>query len=71
LTSVFSRIFFTISALFLFIAALQKALFWMGVPVDKLQWVGYNPGRLFEFAGIFLLFVVVLLLRQIRELLKK
>ena len=31
----------------------------------------YAPGRLLEFAGILLIFVVALLLRQVRELLRE
>lgn len=68
LTSFFSRIFFTIASVLLVISVLQRLFrLW---DADAMVF-GYNPGRLFEFAGIFLLFVITLLLRQIRESLKK
>jgi hypothetical protein len=31
----------------------------------------YKPGRLLEFAAIFLIFVIALLLRQVRDALKE
>jgi hypothetical protein len=36
-----------------------------------ISWISYAPGRLFEFSGIFLLLVIALLLRQIREAIYK
>ena len=68
MTSIFSRAFFTLASLLLIIGIIQKISYWLGANVS---WVGYDPGRLFEFAGIFLLFVMILLLRQIREVLIK
>lgn len=36
-----------------------------------LKWNPYQSGRMFEFSGIFMIFAIALLLRQIREELKK
>jgi len=68
LTSIFSRIFFGVASIILVIAVLQRIVRFFEPGV---KWFGYDPGRLFEFSGIFLLFVLTLLMRQIRELLKK
>ena len=68
MTSIFSRAFFTLASLLVIIAIIQKISYWLGADVS---WFAWNPGRLFEFAGICLLFVTVLLLRQIREVLIK
>ena len=68
LTSIFSRIFFAIAVVLLAAAVLERVVR-LFEPFTK--WFGYDPGRLFEFSGIFLLFVITLLLRQIRELLNK
>jgi len=68
MTSIFSRAFFTLASLLVIISIILKISYWLGADVS---WARYDPGRLFEFAGIFLLFVTVLLLRQIREVLIK
>ena len=68
LTSIFSRIFFAVALILLGIAVLQRIVRLFD---PDAMWFGYDPGRLFEFSGIFLLFVLTLILRQIRELLKK
>ena len=68
MTSIFSRAFFTLASLLVIIGIIEKISYWLG---GSNIWVGYVPGRLFEFAGIFLLFAMVLLLRQIREVLIK
>ncbi|MCK5033037.1 MAG: hypothetical protein KAS18_05365 [Calditrichia bacterium] len=36
-----------------------------------LSWIPYSPFRLLEFGAIFMLFVIALLLRQIRDILRK
>ncbi len=64
LTSVLSRIFFTVAFILFLIAAsdwLLRVFGWTW------SWSGYTPGRLFELSAILMIFVVVLLLRQIRE----
>ncbi|MFX1589128.1 MAG: hypothetical protein ACFFC1_13325 [Promethearchaeota archaeon] len=68
LTSIFNRIFFGVALIFFGISVLEWIVRLFGSDV---RWFGYDPGRLFEFSGIFLLFAITLLLRQIRELLKK
>ena len=64
LTSIFSRVFFLISLLLFLIAASDRFLRLFGW---SWSWIGYAPGRLFELSAMFMIFVVVLLLRQIRE----
>lgn len=68
ITSCFSRILFFIALGLLGVAFLNWFLRLLGW---TLTWVKYQPGRLMEFAGILILFVIVLMLRQIRELMKK
>ncbi len=64
LTSLFSRIFFAV-AFFVLVIAIIDWLLRMGG--TTLSFISYSPGRLFEFAAILMIFVMVLLLRQIRE----
>jgi hypothetical protein len=40
---------------------------WFGY---QLTWVPYEPGRLLEFSAILVIFVIALLLRQIRDTLR-
>ena len=68
ITHYFSRIFFFVALGLLGIAILDWLLRFFGY---TLSWINYQPGRLMEFAGILVLFVIVLILRQIRELMKK
>ena len=68
LTSVFCRLFFAIALLLLAVAVIDRILGFFGW---RLLWVSYQPGRLLEFAGILMTFVIALLLRQIREALRK
>ena len=67
LTSVFIRVFFAVALLLLLISVGDR---FIGLFGWKLAWF-YEPGRLLEFSAIMMLFVVGLLLRQIREQLKK
>ncbi len=62
-----SRIFFA-AALILFIMAVLE---WLLFRMQERFWLGYEPGRLVEFAAMFLLPVITVLLRQIREELRK
>jgi len=68
LTSYFCRGSFVAAVLLLFVAVLEWLLRLFGY---TLNWLHYRPGRLLELAGILVLFVIVLILRQIRETLKK
>ena len=64
LTSIFSRIFFVVASLLLLIAIIDWILRLFGW---TFSWIPYQPGRLLEFAAYIMIFVIVLLLRQIRE----
>jgi len=64
LTSIFSRIFFAVASLLLLIAIVDWILGLFGC---TFSWLQYQPGRLLEFAAYIMVFVIILLLRQIRE----
>lgn len=64
LTSLLSRVFFAVAFIVLVIAVIDWLLRMGG---RTLSFISYQPGRLFEFAAILMIFVMVLLLRQIRE----
>ena len=68
LTSILSRLFFAVAFALLLIAVLDRVLNIFGW---YLTWTHYRAGRLFEFSAMLMIFVIVLLLRQIRERLKK
>jgi hypothetical protein len=36
-----------------------------------MSWLPYQPGRMLEFASILLIFVIAILLRQIRDNVRK
>ena len=62
-----SKVFF-VGALVLFaVAVVGRVLAVVGVQLG----IGYRPGRLVEFAAMFLVPVIAVLLRQIREELGK
>ena len=63
-----SRIFFFFA---LFLAALAVWDRIIRIFGWTLSWVPYQPGRLLEISAILVIFVMALLLRQIREELKK
>jgi hypothetical protein len=65
--SLVSRLFFTVATLLLMVALLDWFIGWFGY---YLTWVPYEPGRLLEFAAILMIFVIALLLRQIRDTLR-
>lgn len=66
--SLISRLLFVVASVLFVLAVLDWVIGWFGY---HLTWVPYEPGRLFEFAGILVIFVIALLLRQIRDLLRK
>ncbi len=68
LTSFFSRLFFFVGFLLLIIAVMDWFLRLYGW---TFSWIPYQPGRIFEFSAILMIVVIVLLLRQIREAVKK
>ena len=63
-TSIICRVFFVIAFALLIIAIWDKFLRLFGW---TLSFVPYQPARLFELSGILMIFVLALLLRQIRE----
>ncbi len=69
ITSICCRVLFYISLIFLLIALGEKVSNMAGYTF--LQQTTYSPWRLLEFAAIFLLFVIAIVLRQIREELKQ
>ena len=65
--SILSRLLFIVAAILLVLAVWDWVLGWFGY---QLSWVPYEPGRLLEFAAILVIFVIALLLRQIRDALR-
>jgi len=63
LSSVFSRVFFFVSILLLGLAVLEKLVNVSGYTIVRM----YEPQRLLEIAATMMVFVIALLLRQIRE----
>ena len=68
ISSVVSRILFAFAFLFLFVAFWDKFLGLFGWQLSRMP---YESGRLLEFSAILLIFAIALILRQMRELLKK
>lgn len=68
LTSIFCRIFFAIALVLLLIAIWDK---FIGLFGWTISWITYTPGRMLELSAMLMIFVIALLLRQIREGLKK
>jgi len=69
LTSTVCRIFFAVALLMLFIALWGKFVGLFGWTIPCLTY--YTPGRILELSAIMMIFVIALLLRQIREGIKK
>ena len=61
--SLFNRLFFLGAFVLFALAVVEKVANWSGYTLIGLS---YSPGRLFEFSAIMLLFVITLLLRDIR-----
>jgi hypothetical protein len=66
-SSVGSRVCFAVAFILFVVAVLEWVFKRLGMSFD----VGYNPGRLTEFGAMFLIPVVTVLLREIREELRK
>ena len=62
--SAFNRVMFGLALLFFFLAVFEKLANLNG---RTISFVGYAPGRLLEFSGIMLLFVIAVTLRRIRS----
>ena len=69
LTNLIPRIFFFCSFSLLVLAGLEFVVNLFGYTVLRAR--SYTAGRLLEFSTIFFLVVVVFLLRQVRDALKK
>ena len=68
LTSIFSRLFFFGAFLLLTLALSEAAVRLAGFTILRGT---YSSGRLLELAAVLLVFVIALLLRQLREALVK
>lgn len=68
LSSQASRVFFTAAFTLFAVSVIEWSLSWFH---RSLFGRTYTPGRLLEFAVISLIFVIALLLRQIREEVRK
>lgn len=68
LNSLVSRLFFAAAFLLMSIAVLERAANFIGYTITR---GSYTAGRLLEMSALFVIFVIALLLRQIREDLKK
>ena len=65
--SIINRVLFLIAAVMFVVAMLEWVLQWFGY---TFTWVPYSPGRLLELAAMLAVFVIMLLLRQIRDALR-
>jgi hypothetical protein len=68
LNSLGSRLFFIAALVLLAIAVLERTAHVMGYTILQ---GAYTAGRMLEFSALLVTFVIALLLRQIREELKK
>ena len=66
--SLLCRIFFVVALVLLIIAVWDRILMFFGW---TLTFLTYHPGRLLELSALLMIFVIALLLRQIREILQK
>jgi hypothetical protein len=62
------RGFLLIAFLLLLLPILERFVYIIGY---RLTFISFGPGKTLEFAGIFALFTILLLLRQIRDQQKK
>ena len=68
ITSLISRIFFFISFVLIALALVERVLNISGYTILR---GGYTSGRILELAGLLMIFVIAILLRQIRDSLRK
>ncbi|UCF04844.1 MAG: hypothetical protein JSV33_13100 [bacterium] len=69
LNSIACRIFFFVAFVLLAVSIIEKIMNVTGHTI--LRGSSYTPSRFLEFAIILLIFVIALLMRQVRELLRK
>ena len=67
LYSLIGRLLFLIAAAMFVVAVCEWLLEWFGY---TFTWLPYEPGRLLELAAVMAVFVITLLLRQIRDILR-
>jgi len=65
--TIVNRVLFLVAAAMFVVAIWEWVIQWFGY---KLTWIPYSPARLLELAAMVAIFVVVLLLRQIRDTLR-
>ena len=65
--SFISRLLFMVASAIFVIAMSELVLQWFGY---SFTWLPYTAGRLFELAAVMAVFVITLLLRQIRDSLR-
>ena len=63
ITSIICRLFFAVAFILLIVAVWDRILRFFGWTI---VWF-YMPGRLFELSAMLMIFVIALVLRQIRE----
>lgn len=68
LSSILNRVFFFGAFILLFLAILESVINLFGYTILR---EFYTAGRLLEFAAILLVFVIALLLRQLRDELRE
>ena len=68
LANIFTRIFFAAACIFSILYILERVFFFYGW---ELLWIPISHNRLLDFVVIALIFTITLLLRQIREAVKK
>jgi hypothetical protein len=68
LLSVFSRVMFVAALLLLALAVVEKIANLNG---QTLSFIQYEPGRLLEFSGLIMIFVISVTLRRIRKALSE
>jgi hypothetical protein len=68
LISYLSRIFFAFALLIVLVAVWDRIIRLFGW---TLSWMTYQPGRLLEISAVLVIFIIAILLRQIRDELRK
>jgi uncharacterized membrane protein len=67
LINMLCRVCFIVSLVLLFLALWDKFLRLFGW---AMTWLPYEPGRLFELSALLMIFVIALLLKQIKDKLR-
>ena len=67
LISYLSRIFFIFALILVVLAVWDRIIRIFGWTIS---WISYQPGRLLEISAVLVIFIIAVLLRQIREELK-